>query len=248
MTNIEKANDIANKILSTGKISPTIETLESIDQIANIMKDEKHYLSSLYTTLSLNYYQAIDKRIRKETKNKEFACKSGCSDCCKKLKIAIPMLEIDYLVDYLNTLNNDTKEIIGNNLAKLYTEHEDKKVNTIDKEVHIAIIEQEQRLVYDCPFLINDLCSVYDARPILCRTYLSKNKQICLEGRADNVLESIYASSFLNLLNHDKNKSYTTQLQYGGNFPFFAIKYSNGKFYSLNKYNKFVDFISTLIK
>lgn len=247
MTNIEKANGIANKILSTGKISPTIETLESIDEIANIMKDENHYLSSLYTTLSLNYYQAIDKRIRKETRNKVFACKSGCSDCCKKLKIVIPTLEIDYLVDYLNSINSDTQEIIANNLVKLYREYEDKKINTIDR-ADITIIKQEQRLVYDCPFLINDLCSVYDARPILCRTYLSKNKQICLEGRADNVLESIYASSFLNLLNHDKNKSYTTQLQYGGNFPFFAIKYGNGKFYSLNKYNKFVDYIGTLIK
>ncbi|WP_419768602.1 YkgJ family cysteine cluster protein [Arcobacter sp.] len=242
--NFKKANDIINKeIMNKSKISPTFEILESIEKIAFYMKDENHYFSTLYTVLSPNYYKSFDKRIKKATTNEQFACDKGCSHCCKRLKIGFPVLEIDYIVDYLNELDDDKKEVIAINLNSLEEKDRDKKINKREY-IKEAIIEQESTLLYDCPFLIDDVCSIYEARPMICRTYLSKSFESCyVQGTADNVLDNIYGQGYHNLLKHDNNIMYTVGLPINANFPFFAIKHGNNKFYSLNKYNKFLDFI-----
>jgi len=242
--NLEKANDILNnQILNKEKISPTIEMLESIENLAFYMKDEKQYLSTLYTSLTPNYYKSFDKRIKKSITNEQFACTKGCSHCCKGLKLGFGVLEIDYIVDYLNKLDDKIKDTIAINLELLEKEHVDKKRNKSEFLLE-AMINHENTLLYDCPFLINDTCSIYEARPIVCRTYLSKSFDSCyVEGIADNVLAEIYAEGYKNLLFHKNNKLYSTNESISPNFSFFAIKYGNNKFYSLNKYNKFVDFV-----
>lgn len=78
-------------------------------------------------------------------------CKKGCSYCCKDGEY--PMSELEYinLMFCYNTLPNDIKGKINQNIDKL--------------------IEQNKQKFYECPFLIDNACSVYKARPLICRTF-----------------------------------------------------------------------------
>lgn len=87
---------------------------------------------------------------RKFEHQKEYlACAKGCAKCCKTASMPFSKVEFDYLTEGFNTLDNDTKKIVLDNMKTL-----------IDKEGDEA-----------CPFLINDVCSVYKYRGLICRTF-----------------------------------------------------------------------------
>lgn len=71
-------------------------------------------------------------------------CKAGCSSCCLKFKL-FPV-EADYIKNYLQHLDKRRVQDINENIA--------------------ASKESDS-----CPFLINQLCMIYEARPIICRTH-----------------------------------------------------------------------------
>ena len=52
---------------------------------------------------------------------------------------------------FYHSLSADTKGIINTNIA--------------------LVLRKNRQKIYECPFLINDECSVYPARPIICRTF-----------------------------------------------------------------------------
>ena len=83
-------------------------------------------------------------------------CKEGCSYCCEKGEYPFSELEFYYLLDEYETLSEDTKNIIKENI---------KKVNMLKQE------HKDGRFMYDCPFLVNKRCSVYNNRGIICRTF-----------------------------------------------------------------------------
>lgn len=76
----------------------------------------------------------------------EIACAKGCSECCKKI-LSFFRVEFFSIVDYIQKNHIDESIIIDN----------------ID-----AILSKNSRA---CPLLHNDECLIYDARPIICRTF-----------------------------------------------------------------------------
>lgn len=78
-------------------------------------------------------------------------CKKGCVYCCKDGEYPLSELEYVNLMLYYNTLSNDLKGIINNNIEKL--------------------LKTNKQKFYECPFLVDNSCSVYPARPLLCRTF-----------------------------------------------------------------------------
>ena len=78
-------------------------------------------------------------------------CKKGCAYCCKDGEYPISELEYINLMLYYSKLPSEIK---GN----------------INKKVKI-LLEKKREKMYECPFLINNECSVYPARPIICRTF-----------------------------------------------------------------------------
>jgi len=78
-------------------------------------------------------------------------CKVGCAKCCKDGDFPTSELEYVNLMDYYRLLSDDLKNIIKKNIQSLLKLNNEKN--------------------YVCPFLIKDLCSVYPARPIICRTF-----------------------------------------------------------------------------
>lgn len=88
---------------------------------------------------------------------KEFImCKEGCSFCCEYGEYPFSKLEMDYLLDGYKELDDETKFKILDNIAKL----NDEKMKS-----------ESEPYMYCCPFLINNRCSVYNNRGIICRTF-----------------------------------------------------------------------------
>lgn len=83
-------------------------------------------------------------------------CKEGCALCCKNGEYPCSELEYEFLKLGFATLDEDTQKII---LAKIEKLKEEKSKSTAKPFVH------------ECPFLINDRCSVYRHRMIICRTF-----------------------------------------------------------------------------
>ena len=77
-------------------------------------------------------------------------CQSGCSGCCHHHLSVFPV-EAAMMKSTIENLSNETKTIIKLQAQK--------------------ITEQESRgEAVACPLLIDDQCSIYDSRPVICRT------------------------------------------------------------------------------
>ncbi len=107
------------------------------------------------------------------TNNKQLACAKGCSNCCKThISIPIYPLEIIGLYWYcVEKIKDDNKQTLINQLR----DFSKGKV---------------------CPFLINDICSIHEMRPLACRHFIVFDK-VCDVGedayytRRDDVLTPI---------------------------------------------------------
>ena len=107
------------------------------------------------------YLQFLDKRLAKmfNEQNAFIKCKKGCAHCCKEGEY--PMSELEYINMMLlyETLEHSAKIEINNNILNL--------------------LAKKRQKHYTCPFLINNICSVYPARSIICRAFglLSYNEK-----------------------------------------------------------------------
>ncbi len=104
----------------------------------------------------LNYLMGnIDKYFAEQSPY--IKCKMGCAKCCSNGDYPFSEMEVKLLKIGFSQLDNDTKNIILKNIRE-----------TIDaKKQHTG----ETRFTYACPFLINNVCSVYEFRGLICRTF-----------------------------------------------------------------------------
>ncbi len=92
------------------------------------------------------------------TKNStQMDCKKGCSKCCQT-DISVFEIEADRIRQWFHSQSRDAKD----NLKKLW--------NLPSPKGH-------------CSFLVNDFCTIYEARPVICRTqglplYLSSENSL----------------------------------------------------------------------
>lgn len=85
-------------------------------------------------------------------------CQKGCGLCCQNAQFPYSKLEIDYLMTGAWQLDLETKKLVAQNINRILQE---KKVFN----------GKPDEFKYDCPFLINNVCSVYNYRGIICRTF-----------------------------------------------------------------------------
>lgn len=87
---------------------------------------------------------------------KYIKCSKGCSLCCTGGEFPYSQLEFTYLTKGFISLSNEKKQIVQNNIKKLLKEKED---------------FTGERFEHTCPFLIDNECSVYKYRGVICRTF-----------------------------------------------------------------------------
>ncbi len=83
-------------------------------------------------------------------------CKKGCAKCCQNAEFPYSKLEATYLKLGFVKLDNETRELVTKNIAKIKKEKMEFKGD---------------KFLYTCPFLIDNVCSVYDYRGVVCRTF-----------------------------------------------------------------------------
>lgn len=84
-------------------------------------------------------------------------CKEGCSHCCKNSAFPYSKVEFDYLKQGFEAFDEINKQAVFRQVEEL----KNQKLNS----------NLGDDFVYDCPFLINEKCSVYEHRGIICRTF-----------------------------------------------------------------------------
>ena len=98
------------------------------------------------------FLSVVDSDIHKifEFHKEYIHCNKGCSYCCRKGDYPISKIEYEYLMEGFETLDDNLKTQIKENINRT---------------------KQENSESYVCPFLINDSCSLYSHRPLVCRTF-----------------------------------------------------------------------------
>lgn len=113
-------------------------------------------------------------------------CKKGCSNCCKNPTVPFTQPELMGISWYLSEkLPNALRARVKDRLTTHATTNE-------------------------CPFLIDDDCSIYEVRPLICRQFYVKNAtcgvdEHILSTRPDDIIapiESIATASLLRLLDY----------------------------------------------
>lgn len=95
-------------------------------------------------TLQQNASDFFDKIAEKNALNME--CKKGCSQCCMT-DISVFEIEADRIRDYVRTHVADS-----------------------EKRDQLQKVWETKPIAGACHFLIENQCSIYEARPVICRT------------------------------------------------------------------------------
>ncbi|MBD5401499.1 hypothetical protein HDR58_01680 [bacterium] len=105
-----------------------------------------------------NFLKEFDKNIAAlfENQKQYIKCKKGCSKCCEKGEYPFSQLEFAYLTKGFINLSENRKILVQQNIRNL----------VMDKKEFNG-----ERFEHKCPFLINNECSVYQYRGLICRTY-----------------------------------------------------------------------------
>ena len=106
----------------------------------------------------LVYLQVLNEKLNNffEKQQPYIYCKKGCSLCCRNAQFPYSQIEFEYLQEGIRLLNPEKKDIIQKNIETI-----------LQKKSEF----QGESFKYDCPFLINNECSVYKYRGIICRSF-----------------------------------------------------------------------------
>ncbi len=106
----------------------------------------------------ITYLKFIDEKLKKffERQKPYIRCQKGCAMCCQNAQFPYSKIEMDYLMIGAWQLDIEKKKIVAQNVNKIRQQMKDFKGDDFK---------------YDCPFLINNVCSVYDYRGLICRSF-----------------------------------------------------------------------------
>ena len=104
------------------------------------------------------YLNFLNEKLAKffESQKPYIFCKKGCGKCCKNSQFPYSLTETVFLLEGAKKLDSETQIIVTDNINKVKLEKENFKGEVFE---------------YDCPFLINNECSVYEYRGVICRSF-----------------------------------------------------------------------------
>lgn len=92
------------------------------------------------------------------------SCKEGCAICCETGEYPFTEVEFQYAMLGYQGLSDEEKKIVDSQVK------ETKKMRKAAKQ-KAESGEKKEKFLYQCPFLINKKCSIYNNRGIICRSY-----------------------------------------------------------------------------
>jgi len=90
-------------------------------------------------------------------KQKEYlCCDKGCGKCCKSGQFHYSEIEMMYLLTGFMKLDSEKQALINERISKILEDKKNFKGETFK---------------YNCPFLIDEACCVYEYRGVICRSF-----------------------------------------------------------------------------
>ncbi|MBR2525541.1 YkgJ family cysteine cluster protein [bacterium] len=120
------------------------------------MENLKEQLEGYCLYLKLVQERIIDKSFKEQAPY--ICCKEGCSHCCERGQYPVSEIEVRYIMLKFAELDEAKKTQILDNIQKIINEKKNKNISSKD-------------YFYQCPFLLDKKCSVYENRAIICRTH-----------------------------------------------------------------------------
>lgn len=124
-----------------------------------------------------------------------------CSDCCSNTFPSMTSTEYKYLEDWMKE-NNYPVEAAKAAASKIQEDHRElhgselKIVNKEDPEFAHRGSENKHSFKFSCPFLKDHQCSIYQARPLLCRGFgLSNDNDFSIKSCKYYLAQYRYQSS-----------------------------------------------------
>ncbi len=157
------------------------------------------------TSLVPEAYKLADRIVREAVKREaklgsEIPCTKGCAACCRSLiRVSIP--EALYIYERLLESERPWRDEI---LERFQQARETLKQNGLAETLERDLVRQPEDVSYDhrlhllshqylalrlaCPFLDDEICSIYSWRPVACRQYLvTSPASWCVDPFANNV-------------------------------------------------------------
>ena len=140
-------------------------------------------LSDVIMSETINHARTLGKRT---------SCQQKCSACCGYLvPLAIP--EVIRLFDEIQALPAQrSREMWGNSLSvagRLLNNDACEVPNGETTLENLGVWYSDKQVT--CPFLENDLCTIYDQRPLACREYLVTTSPQCCRTDSEAVVEKL---------------------------------------------------------
>ena len=113
-------------------------------------------------------YSQVDQEIGKN----EMICQKGCPFCCHQ-SVTVAAFEGSYIESFvLNKMPKHIRRIVKANIKRWFSFF---NANTPERQLtkqDLPEVERRQAIEgVPCPFLVNNVCSIYPVRPLVCRTY-----------------------------------------------------------------------------
>jgi len=102
-------------------------------------------------------------------------CKDGCAYCCRKPGVLISLPELFRILRHVKSTFQDRELSELASRARAYVEH------LGGRSFNDPVNES-----FPCPLLVDERCSVYDIRPLVCRGYNSTSVDACREAHANS--------------------------------------------------------------
>ena len=108
------------------------------------------------------YLQVITNKINSffEEQKDYIMCHQGCAKCCKGAQFPFTEIEFRFLLEGFVQLDEELKMKILRQIDDVLAQKCEYNKNHNDKKFR-----------YDCPFLVNDNCAVYNYRGLICRSF-----------------------------------------------------------------------------
>ena len=138
----------------------------------------------------ISYLKFLDEKLSAFFKSQApfVFCKKGCALCCKNSEFPYSAIEARYLLQGALTLEKEKQELVAKNISMLLQ----KKKNF-----------KGEKFKYDCPFLIDNACCLYEYRGVICRAFgLMTSYQ---DGKIKAPFCSDVGLNYSNVLNLKKN-------------------------------------------
>ena len=123
--------------------------------------DVAHYADDALAIVHEEYHPRID-------------CREGCAYCCRKPGVLASVPELLRILHHVrSTFDADTVAALAERARRYVSQMAGRSVNDFVNES------------VPCPLLVDERCSVYDVRPLVCRGYNSTSVDACRRAHED---------------------------------------------------------------